>query len=96
MVVNFDYKAIGPDCDASPSQRCDHIRTTGAVGWIYDYWQMRDATNRWHGSKIERVACVWRESANTSLAQNHAIIALGHDVLGREKPFLEGSRHPSL
>ena len=57
---------------------------------------MGNTANRWHRGKIECVACVLRESANASLAQDDVIIALGHDVLGREQPFLERSRHPAF
>ena len=68
MVVNLDHEAIGPNCHASPSERRDHVVTPRAMGWIDDYRQMRNSTNRWHRREVERVACMLRESANTSLA----------------------------
>ena len=66
------------------------------MGRIDDYRQVGNTANRWHGREIERVPGMLGESANTSLAQDNVVIALRHDVLGREQPFLEGSRHPSL
>ena len=94
MVVNFDHEAVRAHCYSGASERGHHVGATRAVGWIYDYRQVGNTANRWHGREIERVTCMLRESADTSLAQDNVVIALRHDVLGREQPFLEGSRHP--
>ena len=37
MVVNLDHKTVGPNCNAGPSERRDHVGTACAVGWIDDY-----------------------------------------------------------
>ena len=96
MIVDFDHETIRSHCYAGASQRCNHVGGTGAVGWIYDYRQMGNSTNRWYGSEIERITSVLRECANTSLAQDDIVISFGHDVLGREQPFLECCSHSSL
>src|SRR5438128_5575353 len=96
VVADPDHETIRSHCPSGPSQRCDHVGGTGAVGRIYDYRQMGNSTNRWYRSEIERVSGMLGERANTSLAQDDVVIPFGHDVLGREQPFLECCSHSSL
>src|SRR5205823_13070595 len=90
------HETIRSHCYAGASQRCDHVGGPGAVGRIYDYRQMRNSTNRWYGREIERITSVLRECANASFTQDDIVIPVGHDVLGREQPFLECCSHSSL
>src|SRR6478752_7270427 len=57
---------------------------------------MRNASDRWHRSKIERVPRVLRERAHTAFAEDHVVIAFSHDVLRCEQPFLQGCSHSAL
>src|SRR2546421_2238521 len=57
---------------------------------------MREPPNGWHGRKVERVARVLRESANTALAEDHVVVAFAHDVLGGEQPFVERGGESAL
>src|SRR5438046_1666776 len=91
MVVDFDHETIRSHRYSGASQRCDHVGGTSTMGRIYDYREMGNSTNCWYGREIERITSVLRESADTSLAQDDVVIALGHDVFGGEQPFLECS-----
>src|SRR6266581_7266833 len=57
---------------------------------------MRNASDRWHRGKIERVPRVLRECTHTAFAEDHVVIAFSHYVLSREQPFLERCSHSAL
>src|SRR5262249_34694427 len=57
---------------------------------------MRNAPDRGHRSEIEAVSRVLRERTHTAFAEDHIVIALSHDVLGCQQPFLERCSHSSL
>src|SRR6476469_3912079 len=57
---------------------------------------MRNASDRWHRRKIERISRVLRERANAAFAEDHVVIAFSHDILRCEQPFLQGRSHSAL
>src|SRR5438128_12420018 len=92
-----DYnEAARANRNHSTGERSHHISCTGAMRGIHDYRQMRNAANRRYRGKVERVTCVLRECAHTSLAKDDVIVAFRHDVFGCEQPFLERCSHPTL
>src|SRR5439155_10602768 len=95
-IVNFDHKTVRSDCYPGTREGCDHVCGTGAMRGIDDDRQMRNAPNRRHRCEVERVTRMLRECANASLAKYDIVVALSHDVLGCEQPFLECCSHPAL
>ena len=57
---------------------------------------MREAPHRRDGREIQRVTRVLREGADAALAEDDLIVALGHDVLGSQQPFVERRRKAAL
>src|SRR5439155_12119434 len=57
---------------------------------------MRNASNRWHRGKIERVPRMLRECTHTAFAEDHVVIAFSHYVLRCEQPFFERCSHSAL
>ena len=49
-----------------------------------------------HDREVERVARVIGERPHAALAQHHVVVALGHDVLGRQQQLFERRRHAAL
>src|SRR5438105_15669060 len=96
FAMHFDHQTIGADRNSGTSQRRNHVVFAGAVRGINDYRQMRNPSYRRHGSKIEGVAGVLSEGADTAFAKNDLVIAFRHNVLGRKQPFLQRRGHPSL
>ena len=47
-------------------------------------------------AQVERVARVIGKRAHAALAQDHFVIALAHDVLGRHQEFIERGAHAAL
>src|SRR6476661_7482230 len=94
--MDFDHETVRAGCHTGSCQRRDHIRRASAVRRINDHRQMRNASDRWHRRKIERVPRVLRERAHTAFAEDHVVIAFSHDVLRCEQPFLQGCSHSAL
>src|SRR2546423_1779562 len=63
---------------------------------VNDDWQVRDASNGGDGREVERVARVLREGSDAALAEDDVVVALGHYVLGGQKPLVEHRRQPAL
>ena len=96
VVVDFDDEAVGPDGDAGPRQRRDHVVLARPVRGVDDDRQVREAADGGDGREVERVARVLREGADAALAEDDVVVALGHHVLGGEQPLVEHGREAAL
>ena len=75
---------------AAPRDIGDHlVAPAGAVRRVDQDRQVRDLLDRRHHGQVERVAREVRERAHAALAQDHLVVALGEDVLGRHQELLE-------
>ena len=68
----------------------------GAVRRIDDHGQMRQAMNGRNDRKIDRVAGVIGKGADAAFAEDHVVIALGHDVFGGEQQFIQRRRQAAF
>ena len=58
--------------------------------------QMAEAMDGRHDAQVEGVASVVDERADSALAEDDLIIALGHDVFGGHEQLVEGGGHAAL
>src|SRR5437764_939678 len=89
VVVDFDDEAVGSGGDARARERHHHVVVSRSVRGVNDDGQVRDAADGGDGREVERVARVLREGAYAALAEYDVVVALGHYVLGGEKPLVE-------
>ena len=47
-------------------------------------------------AKVESISSVVGESTNSTLAEDHLVVSLAHDVFGGHKEFFEGRGHSAL
>ena len=63
---------------------------------VDDDRQMRAFLDDRHDAQIQRVARVFLKRPNAAFAQDHVLVAPGHDVLRRHDPLLDRIRQPAL
>src|SRR5881275_3000609 len=96
VVVYFDDESVGSGGHARARERHHHVVVARSVRRVDDDGQVRDASNGGDGREVERVARVLGEGAYAALAEDDVVVALGHYVLGGEKPLVEHRRQPAL
>src|SRR6202008_3038108 len=94
--MNLDEEAIGARGDSSARERKNFIAASCAMARGPHNWEMASAPHGRDHAQIERVARVVRERANAALAEDHVVIAFGHDVFSGHQKFVEGRGHAAL
>ena len=94
--VDLDHQPVRTGGERSSSHRRDQRSVAGGVRRIDDHRQVRERLDHGHRAEVERVARGGLEGADAALAEHHVRVAVGHDVLGGEQPFLDGVAEPAL
>ena len=96
IVVDLHHQPVGPHRGRRPRQRHDLLAASRPVRGVHQDRQVAHSLDRRHHRQVQRVAREVRERAHPTLAQDHLVVALGEDVLGRHQELLERRRHAPL
>ena len=94
--VHFDDNAVRARGNRGARHRCDLVAQTGAVARVGDDRQVRELLHQGNRREIEQIARHRVEAANAALAQNHALVAFGENVLGAHEQISDRRRHAAL
>ena len=96
VVVDFDDQSVRANRNRRARQRSNFVPFSSAVAWIDHDGQMAEPLHRRHQAKIKRVAGVVGKGPHPAFTQDHFIIALAHDILGRHQKFFQRGRHAAF
>src|SRR5437870_4948316 len=96
VVVDFEQQTVR----ARGNRRAGHGRNlvapAGPVRRVGQNGQVRKLLDYGNSGDIQSVARGRFKGADSALAEDHVVVAAGHDVFGAEQPFLDGGRHTAL
>src|SRR5258708_6820689 len=87
LVVDFDQHPVGPDGNGGSRHRCDLVAFARAVARIDQDRQVTNSLDSRDDGEIEGVAGVVGERPYATFTEYDVVVALGHDVFGREEKF---------
>ena len=90
--MDLDDEPVGPGGDGGAGHGSDFVAAAGAVRRFGHNRKMRELLHNRDCRDIHRVARVGLKCPDAALAQDHVVVAAGHDVLGRQQQLLD-SRH---
>ena len=93
VVVDLDQQSVGTGSHGAHGQGIYQPALAGGMAGIDDDGQVGQLPQHGDAGQIQGVAGVALKGADTSLAEDHILIAAGHDVLGAHQPLLVGGGH---
>ena len=90
VVVNLDHQGVRARGNGGPGHGAHFFANARGVAGIDQHRQMGEFFQHGNGRQIQGVAGIGFKGADAALAQNDPVVSLGHDVLGRHQPFLDG------
>src|SRR5208283_3521211 len=94
--MHLHHQAMAAYCHGSPAERNDLVPEARRVTRIYDHRQMALLTDDGNGGKVQGIAAVVGEGADSALAEDYLLISAFHHVFGSHEPLLNGSSHTPL
>ena len=86
----LDDESVGPDGGGGQGQGFDEPVEAGSVAGVHDHRQVGQPLEHRHGGDVQGVAGEGLVSADAPLAEDHLLVALGHDVLGAHQELFDG------
>ena len=96
VIVHFDEQPVRADGDGRARERQHFLSLAGSVRRIHEDRQVRDPLDVGDRREIERVPGVVDERPHAALAEDHLVVALREQVLGRQQQLLDRGRHAAL
>ena len=90
VVVHLDDQAVGTGGHGGQGQGLHHPVHAGGVGGVDDDGQVAHLLDGGDGGHVQGVAGIGLKGAHPPLAEDHVLVAGGHDVLGGHDPLLIG------
>ena len=96
VVVHFDEETVGAGGHRGARERQNFIAASGSVRGVHHDRQVAAALHRGDDAQVQRVAREIGEGAHAALAEDHVVIALGHQVFRGHQEFVERGGHAAL
>ena len=96
VLGDLDDDAVGADRGGRARQRLDQAPVARRVRRVDDHRQVRVELEPRHRAEVEREARGGLERADPALAQDHLLVALLEDVVGRLQQLVQRRRQPAL
>src|SRR6185436_13659360 len=95
-VVDLDHETVRPHGQRGLRAGQHDVLSAERMAQVHDHGERDLLFQEWNGRDVEREPGGPLERADAALAEDHAIIAAGQDVLRREEQLLEGRHECAL
>ena len=96
VIVDFDLQTVRPGGNGRQCHGRDQEVFPGCMAGVDDDGQMGELAQHRDAGEVQCVAGVGLEGADAAFAEDHVVVAPGHDVLGAHQQFFVGGAHAAF